>query len=411
MENINNNMFNSHLFLAILNKNNYLNFSSQFLNLISSLNLNFLKEEFIVFITEYWQKVQNTGFGIAQIDDFIILFILIRLIILTIRYNIITAFIITVISIASGYLWYFCLLRTLAVYEQILYTNSLTFQLGVDITQLRRIGLDTAKSTDYQIRTTNPIGILIYAISKGSVYEEHKIDPISMLVSVVNYPRLTERYYYFSREILPIVIRAGLKGIEYIQDFAFYSYIVRVNKNICPYLIRWHWSTLLMLKFLDGFYYHLCFRIIYYSEVIVYPQILEAQRMNIVLPYKLFEMEFLQNLAFTMVCLHLGFIIFAMLHALGGQYFFVPFFIRNVELHIGPRSNSRLPMIFEGGGTDWQKDGVFTRLIPWYGWFGNGTDKPNFITFIIQKFIFKPIYKLIKRGFRLMKKYMKNLFN
>ena len=37
------------------------------------------------------------------------------------------------------------------------------------------------------------------------------------------------------------------------------------------------------------------------------------------------------------VITHIGFIIFGLFHAIWGQYFYIPFFVENTELHIGPR--------------------------------------------------------------------------
>ena len=37
------------------------------------------------------------------------------------------------------------------------------------------------------------------------------------------------------------------------------------------------------------------------------------------------------------VVLHLGSILFGLLHAVWGQYFYFPFLVENTELHIGPR--------------------------------------------------------------------------
>jgi hypothetical protein len=51
------------------------------------------------------------------------------------------------------------------------------------------------------------------------------------------------------------------------------------------------------------------------------------------------------------VLTHIGFIIFGLFHAIWGQYFYVPFFVENTELHIGPRPKNS---IYSGGHTAWQ---------------------------------------------------------
>jgi hypothetical protein len=46
------------------------------------------------------------------------------------------------------------------------------------------------------------------------------------------------------------------------------------------------------------------------------------------------------------VLTHIGFIIFGLFHAIWGQYFYLPFFVENTELHIGPRPQNS---IYSGG--------------------------------------------------------------
>jgi hypothetical protein len=51
------------------------------------------------------------------------------------------------------------------------------------------------------------------------------------------------------------------------------------------------------------------------------------------------------------VLAHIGFIFFGLFHAIWGQYFYLPFFVENTELHIGPRPKNS---IYSGGNTAWQ---------------------------------------------------------
>jgi hypothetical protein len=76
------------------------------------------------------------------------------------------------------------------------------------------------------------------------------------------------------------------------------------------------------------------------------------------------------------VLAHIGFIIFGLFHAIWGQYFYVPFFVENTELHIGPRPKNS---IYSGGqyslARSRRKRKKFKSFFPklWYGWFGRGT--------------------------------------
>jgi hypothetical protein len=89
------------------------------------------------------------------------------------------------LELLQDHLWYSTFISTLFVYENALYKNALTFRLGVDANQIRRMLQAKVMSSSYQIRLTNPVGIMIYALGTGSVYDGHRIDPISMFMSSI----------------------------------------------------------------------------------------------------------------------------------------------------------------------------------------------------------------------------------
>jgi hypothetical protein len=311
--------------------------------------------------------------------------------------------------VLAGYLWYSTFISTLFVYENALYKNALTFRLGVDANQIRRMLQAKVMSSSYQIRLTNPVGIAIYAIGTGSVYEGHRIDPISMFMSSIpeGFPKkdwIEGTYYLFYRKIIPVTMRAILDFIDAFTSYAVYTIITRVNKRYCPYLIRWHWTLLIILKFFEPFITYLIYRINDYSYNIVYPEILKAKEYGITLSQQVFEMQLLNYICFTIIIIHLSFLLFAMLHALCGQYFYIPFFTENVELHIGERNKLDK---YSGGYTAWQDEKTLSngqfKLKLWYGWFGRGTNNegdiiPTIIRYI-KKLISMPfvsIWKLFK---------------
>ena len=100
---------------------------------------------------------------------------------------------------------------------------------------------------------------------------------------------------------------------------------------------------------------------------------------------------------------HLTCILFATFHAICGQYFYLPIFTENVELHIGPRDKTS---VYSGGYTAWQdpkeKAKRLSSFIPklWYGWFGRGTNDNWDIFNILQR----PIKKLIKKVIKEIRK-------
>jgi hypothetical protein len=362
-------------------------------------------------IENYWEKIRNSGLGLSEIDDLIILIVLIRLIVLIFRYNIFTGFVITGISVVAGYLWYSTFISTLFIYENALYKNALTFRLGVDANQIRRMMQAKVRSSEYEIRLTNPIGVLIYAFGTGSIYENHRIDPLSMVVANIpnNFPKhdwIEGTYYLWYRKIIPTAMRAILDFVDAFSSYAIYTVLTRINKRYCPYLIRWHWTLIILLKFFEPYFTYLIYRINDYSLNIVYPALLKAQEYGLNFTRTRFELMFLNYICLTIIIIHLTFLLFAMLHALCGQYFYIPFITENVELHIGERNKLDK---YSGGYTAWQDEklrpGAQFRPKLWYGWFGRGTNSDSNILGSVFNLIFKMItlpffsmWKLIRKN-------------
>jgi hypothetical protein len=75
---------------------------------------------------------------------------------------------------------------------------------------------------------------------------------------------------------------------------------------------------------------------------------------------------------------HISFVMYAMLHAIFSQYFYVPFIVQNVELHVGNRPTKS---IYSGGYTAWQDEFVFydikfrEMMRLWWGFLGRGVKK------------------------------------
>ena len=114
------------------------------------------------------------------------------------------------------------------------------------------------------------------------------------------------------------------------------------------------------------------------------------------------QINLLNILVTSIIVTHIGLLIFGLFHAIWGQYFYVPFFVENTELHIGPRPKTS---IYSGGNTSWQdpveKEKAPNRLFPklWYGWFGRGTKDEWQITYQFKQLINK-IIKNFKKQFR-----------
>lgn len=344
-----------------------------------------------------WEKVQD-GLSLADIENLIFFIAFFRFAILAIRYNLKTSFYITCIGLAASYLWYRHFLDLLFVYQNALLRIPITHKLGIDTIELKSMYVGIRSQANYNLRASNPIGIILHAFGKGISENGYYIDPISMLFANVSekFKSITDPVYYlFYRKIIPTFLRVAGQFYQEFGMVAAYTIMTRMGKRYCPYLVRWHWTFLLVMTFLEQFYTYFVFRVNYYVSAVLVPQI---EKYSFLQKNALAtEIEILKFLVVGLVLSHMFFILFALFHALCGQYFYVPLLTENTELHIGPRTKDS---IYSGGYTSWQDIDEKTkyRTIPklWYGWFGRGTTNDWNIIAKIQKFIKKLIKKFIK---------------
>jgi hypothetical protein len=344
-----------------------------------------------------WEKVQD-GLSLADIENLIFFIAFLRFAILAIRYNIKTSFYITCIGLAASYLWYRHFIDLLFLYQNALLRIPITHKLGIDAIEIKSMYAGMRSKADYNLRASNPIGIIFHAFGKGAFEDGYYIDPISMLFANVpeKLKSITDPVYYlFYRKIIPTFIRVAGQFYREFGMVAAYTLMTRMGKKYCPYLIRWHWTFLLMMTFLEQFYSYFIFRVNYYVSAVLVPQIEKYPflQKNALAT----EIESLKLLVVAMVLYHMFFVLFGLFHALCGQYFYVPLLTENTELHIGPRSKDS---IYSGGYTSWQDidEKSKYRTIPklWYGWFGRGTKNDSDVIGKIQKFLKKLLKKFIK---------------
>ena len=332
-----------------------------------------------------FQKVQE-GLTLADIENLLFFILFIRFFILAIRYNLKTSFYITCIGLVAGYLWYRHLIDLISMYRSILIKLPYLNKLGIDAVQLRTINrqsiLTDLKLGD-NVHWYNPGQLFYYAITNGIVHKNietglrYYIDPLSMIISKLNSVdqiNILAIYYKLYNQIFPQLFEAGSKFWNQLSGIAAYAVITRIGKRYCPYLIRWHWTFLLIIGFIEQILVYFVYRVSYFQTTILIPQIQIASNYsdsNLV-----FQVNLLNGLICFIICLHLGLIFFGLFHAIWGQYFYFPFLVENTELHIGPRPKNSL---YSGGYTAWQdqRDNNPQRFLPkfWYGWFGRGNQK------------------------------------
>ena len=373
----------------------------------SNMSLDTLK----IVIENFWSTFRN-GLTLADIENLLFFILFVRFVILVFRYNLKTSFYITCIGLFAGYLWYRHLIDLISMYRHVLLKLPYLHKLGMDAIQLRSLHrqlLLTDLKLSENVRWNNPAQLIYYAFTKGitnvdsSTGFRYYIDPISMFVSNLNEPTKTKIlpfYYKIYNQIIPRIFEVCSKLWAQISGVAAYALVTRIGKRYCPYLVRWHWTFLLIIGFVEQSLVYLIYRIYYFQTFILIPQINMYE--NYVNQNLVLQIDILNIIITGIVLLHMVFVIFGLFHAICGQYFYFPFFVENTELHIGPRPKNS---IYSGGNTSWQnrdeKKKNFNRVFPkfWYGWFGRGTDK-GFNFFKICLSIFKRFLKFLKRQFR-----------
>ena len=378
-------------------------------NLESSSNVSLTT--FRLIVEGLWEKIQD-GLTLADIENVLFFILFVRFIILAIRYNLKTSFYITCIGLFAGYLWYRHLIDLIAMYRSVLLKLPFLNKLGMDAVQLRSMHRQTVL-TDLKLEDNahwyNPGQVLYYGFTKGIVNLDpetglrYYIDPISMAISNIKEPtnsNILPFYYKVYNKIIPEVYKICNKFWAQLSGVAAYAVITRLGKRYCPYLVRWHWTFLLIIGMVEQILIYFIYRIYYFQSFVLIPQMKYYD--TYVNSNLLFQINVLNGAIACIVLAHIGFILFGLFHSIWGQYFYMPFFVENTELHIGPRPKSS---IYSGGYTSWQdseeKEEKSSRFLPkfWYGWFGRGTKNNNQTNNPFGRFIEK-IFKKIKKQFR-----------
>ena len=356
-----------------------------------------------------WRHVQD-GLNLADIENLLFFILFIRFIILTIRYNLKTSFYITIIGLFAGYLWYRHLIDLIDLYSSMLIELPYLHKLGMDAIELSSIS-DQFVLTDFKLGDNvhwyNPGQLLYYAFIKGIIKSDtetglrYYIDPISMIISNLKDSQKTNIlpiYYKIYNNLIPQLFEAISKFWMQLSGIAIYAVITRIGKKYCPYLIRWHWTFLLLIGFIEQVLIYFCYRLSYFQLNILVPQTELAS--NYANQNLLLQINFLNGLLAFIICFHLGLVFFGLFHAIWGQYFYFPFLVENTELHLGPRPKNS---IYSGGNTAWQdeKEQTTQRVFPklWYGWFGSGTVNKKGGFYLLRNLIVN-IIKQIRNQFR-----------
>lgn len=385
--------------------------SNSFSNLSVEPSTEISIETFKLIIEVVWNKLQS-GLTLAEVENLLFFILFLRFLILAVRYNLKTSFYIVCINLASGYLWYRHLIDVMMLYREILLKLPFFHGLGADAFTLRVLARQAARNDlilGENVQWYNVGQLAYYSFTKGIVDVDPStglrwyIDPISMLIANLDDPlksNIVPYYYKIYNKIIPKIFGICSRFWTQLSGLAAYALITRIGKRYCPYSVRWHWTVLLILGFPEQVIVFLINRMFYFQSVILIPKAMLSEQVDLSL---LFEINLINVMLSVIAIMHISFVILGLLHAICGQYLYIPFFVENAELHIGPRPKNS---VYSGGYTSWQdpeeKAKNLSSRFPtfWYGWFGkrrNRSWKP--IQFIINY-----CKKMINLGLKKLKK-------
>jgi hypothetical protein len=68
-------------------------------------------------------------------------------------------------------------------------------------------------------------------------------------------------YYKIYNKIVPTLYEMCSKFWSQLSGIAAYAVITRIGKRYCPYLIRWHWTFLLIIGMVEQIFVYFIFRV------------------------------------------------------------------------------------------------------------------------------------------------------
>ena len=130
-------------------------------------------------------------------------------------------------------------------------------------------------------------------------------------------------YYYLYGRAFPGTWKLIGTQLQELGPLILYVWVVRLNKKYCPYLIRWHWTYLVVGSIFETEFIRVLYRLFSYYNQVLIPQ------------GRFDEATIVEQFFALVVTTHYFLVCVGMLHAVCGQYFYIPFLTENTEIHIG----------------------------------------------------------------------------
>ena len=406
----------------------------------------------------FMQKLMLRGLSIEAFGIMLQVISLIRLIILSIRFNIPTGLVMVIISYLASYAYYIDLIGELnAVAKDVLrliygfpYNRRITNEmLGIknyyfkntrslftpvqsllanvlEVTKYTKhnSAVDPTDSEAYRIFYNDPLSLVarilvtlmdrVYRFTMRIVHEDFPLHNLIERTLYYSFSATFANYYYFVEKIMIPIVKFVVNAGYSFRYFALYTFLVRRGKQWMPYLIRWHWTFLTLMEPIKKYHMMVIKRIGKYVRGTLRPNYRAARReldiwqmfhkkyriwteeidLQATVEMARFKLEIAYTCQYFLVLVFISCYVYAALHAVCGQYFFIPIITQNCEIHIGYRRDSL--SVYSGGYTSWQDldDSVRWRKM-WHGVLGRGTDNAPLIL-IIFDFIKNLLVKLFR---------------
>jgi hypothetical protein len=231
-------------------------------------------ETFKLIIESVWSHYQH-GLGFVDIENIALFILVIRFIFLSKKYNIKTGFVITCIGLGAAYLWYMHLRDLAYYYRRSIWMCPLTHNIAYEFEEI--FFQQTSQFSKVSSRD-NPSGAFYVPAIRGFIdmtsNENYRYDPISMIWSYLptDIKFYSDKIYYFlTLKVIPQTYYFIDTQLTYLSSTMWYTFIVRINKRYCPYLVRWHWTFLLTIEFFERPFIYVQDRLFYYLQEVLIP--------------------------------------------------------------------------------------------------------------------------------------------
>ena len=213
-------------------------------------------------------------------------------------------------------------------------------------------------------------------------------------------------YYYLSDQVFQPITNWFFQIAKGVASDLAYILFIRIAKQWIPYFIRWHSTMLKLFAMVRGWIFVILDRLMLYTKNYLIPNYKETYRLarsvgslpdQEKLPLDILKIQVSFTIQYFIILVVISFSVYGALHAICGQYYYIPLLTENSEVHVGYRDDNSL---YSGGFTSWQDlEDKEKWKKKWHGVFGRGTDNVPLILIIFDfiKSLFVKFFRLFKR--------------